>query len=78
MTNTNDELAGLIRENEAEKPNEYADLPDAHDAQDLVVDFDAHELVFFPLAGLDRRRGLGNPPAHGKDHRHRVDRKSVV
>ncbi len=49
-----------------------ADLPDADDAEHLVVEFDAHEFVFFPLAGLHRCGGLRNAPAHGTNHRHRV------
>ena len=49
-----------------------ADLPRANNAEYLIVEFDSHELVFFPLTCLHGRGGLGNTPAHGADHRHRM------
>ena len=48
------------------------DLPNPHDAENLVIEFDSHEFVFFPLTSPYRRGGLRNTPTHCADHRHRV------
>ena len=48
------------------------DLSHPDNAESLVVEFHAHEFLFFPLAGLHRGGGLRNLAGEGKDHREGV------